>query len=434
MNETVDPFLPPMVKSDGGLAPEAPTSVKTIGLDRSILLDLALKTAHLLPQFSTESAARRMHLSIAVTADLLEQMRTEFLLEALGHEGPGYRYAITQRGRERAERLMEICGYVGPAPVSLESYRAMLEWQAAQSPRITPEQIKAALAELVLPEEAMEIAGLAMASGRSLFLSGPPGNGKTSLGRMLHNAAAGGDLWIPHCIAVDNNIIRLFDPHCHHPVAHAALKHHPIDQRWIKIHRPFIVAGGEMTLESLDMAWLPALKYYEAPLHMKANGGTFLIDDFGRQHVAPAELLNRWIIPLEHRIDFLTLHTGQKIQVPFLLMLVIATNLDPKDVTDPAFLRRLGYRLTLHTPTPDFYTQVFEQYAARCGLTVDRTLIPRLLDRYRATNRELRCCEPRDLIERVRDICSHHGQIFALNDKIIDLAWRGYFGSEPTGS
>lgn len=408
-------------------------SAKVTGLDRSVLLDLALKTAHIVPQLTTESAAQRMHLPLAVVTDLLEQLRTEMLLEALGRDGAfGYRYSISQSGRERADRLMSICGYIGPAPVSLDAYRAMLEWQVERNARPTPAQVKGALANLVLPDESVEIAGLALSSGRSLFLSGPPGNGKTSLGRQLHNAMQG-DIWIPHAIAVDSNIIRLYDAHCHHIVEHATGKNQPIDQRWIKIKRPFIVAGGEMTLESLDMAYLSAQKYYEAPLHMKANGGTFLIDDFGRQHVAPDALLNRWIIPLEHRIDFLSLHSGQKIQVPFLLMLIIATNLKPQDVTDPAFLRRIGYRLRLDSPTAETYTKVFEDYAKRYNFNADTTLIKHVLGRYHETGRTLRCCEPRDLIERVRDICTLRGQPFALSNDLIDVAWKGYFGTETNG-
>jgi hypothetical protein len=433
VNEAIDPNLPKMIETEGGWAPESPVHVKDTGLDRANLLDLALKTAHVMPQFTTEIAARRMHLPLAITGDLLEQLRTELLLEALGHDGPfGYRYTTTQRGRDRAELLMDISGYIGPAPVSLDAYRAMLEWQETRSPHVTPDQVKSALTELVLPDEAVEIAGLALSSGKSLFLSGPPGNGKTSLGRMLHTAMHG-DIWIPHSIAVDSNVIRLFDPHCHQPTHHPTSKNLPVDQRWIKIHRPFIVAGGEMTLESLDLAYLSAQRYYEAPLHMKANGGTFLIDDFGRQRVAPTELLNRWIIPLEHHIDFFSLHSGQKIQVPFLLMLIIATNLKPQDVTDPAFLRRIGYRLRLNTPPPELYVKVFEQYAKRCGVKADKKLIDHVLDRYRKNGRELRCCEPRDLIERVRDICKLRDQPFALNDEYLDLAWKGYFGSESNG-
>jgi hypothetical protein len=201
-----------------------------------------------------------------------------------------------------------------------------------------------------------------------------------------------------------------------------------IDQRWVRIHRPLIVGGSEMTLKSCDLIYSPSLRYYEAPLHMKANGGMFLIDDFGRQRADPNELLNRWIIPLEDRIDYLTLHTGQKIQIPFLQSLIIATNLDPMAVMDPAFLRRMGYRLYLGEPTPDRYSEIFEQYASGQGMSTPPGLLTGLLERYRSEQRELRCCEPRDLIERARDICRFTGRAFELDDDVMKLAWTSYFG------
>lgn len=422
-----------MLETESGPAPEAPTNADATGVNKNILLDLALKLAHVTPTITTESASQSLHLTQVLTGGLLEQLRAEQLLEVLGKDGFGYRYAISQRGRERATRLLDIVGYIGPAPVSLSAYQDMLEWQMSKAPPVSPQSVKDVLSELVLPQEAVQVAGLAVSSGRSLFLSGPPGNGKTSVGHQLHNALAG-DIWIPHAIAVDNNIIRVFDPQCHEVVEHTAGKSQVIDKRWVKIRRPFIVAGGEMTLESLDLAYLPASRYYEAPLHMKANGGTFLIDDFGRQHVAPDELLNRWIIPLEHRIDFLTLHTGQKIQVPFLMMLIIATNLNPKDVTDPAFLRRIGYRLHIPTPSPEVYSAIFTKYAAKHEMPMTGTLLPWLLARYQSTGRELRACEPRDLIERVRDICRHHHHEMKLDEELMTLAWEGYFGTEATAA
>ena len=425
-----DPYLPKLIMTATGQAPKTPSNVQATGIDRLILVDLAIKTAHTVPHFTIEWASKRMLLPQSVVADLVEELRNDMLLEVKGQDAAGqYRYAISQRGREQAERSRNVSGYVGPAPVSLEAYWAMLKWQMVESPRISPEMVRETLANLVLTDEVMEVAGLAISSGRSIFLSGPPGNGKTTMGRTLHSLFQG-DLWIPHCIAVENNIIRLFDPHCHQVLENDPATASSIDQRWVRIRRPLIVAGGEMTLESLDLAYNDSLRYYEAPLHMKANGGTFLIDDFGRQRVAPEELLNRWIIPLEHRIDFLSLHSGQKIEVPFMLMLIIATNLNPQDVTDPAFLRRIGYRIALTAPTPERYEDIFRQYAARYGVTVEPELMKWLLDRYSANKRELRSCEPRDLIERVRDICQHHNRQMKLDRELLDTAWKGYFGAD----
>lgn len=419
----VSPELP------GELVPKAPTDPGDAGISPVTLRDLALKAAYTVPQFTTEWAARQLCLPQVLVGELLEQMNNDHLLDILGTSGPfGFRYAISGRGRERAARLLEVSGYIGPAPVSLEAYTAMIEWQLARAPEVTREHVAASLSELVLPEEDVLLAGLAASSGRSLFLFGPPGNGKTTLGRLIHGALQG-DIWIPHCIGIEENIIRVYDPQLHQaeevPVEHSWT----IDRRWVRIRRPLIVGGSEMTLESFDLIYIPSLRYYEAPLHLKSNGGMFLIDDFGRQRVDPHELLNRWIIPLENRIDYLTLHTGQKIQIPFLQSLIIATNLDPGQVTDPAFLRRMGYRLYLGEPTPDRYSQIFERYANGQGMSIPPGLVAGLLERYRSEKRELCCCEPRDLIERARDICRYTGRAPALNDAVMELAWTGYFGN-----
>ncbi|MSR59216.1 MAG: ATP-binding protein [Planctomycetaceae bacterium] len=426
--------LPRMISIGDVSAPEAPTDLPTTGVDVAFLSELALKAAYTTTQFSTEWAAQRLRLSTPLLAELLEALRKEQLLEALGASGPlGYRYTISHHGRKRAERLFEISGYVGPAPVSLESYRAMIEWQSAHNPEVTPENVASAISELVLPDEAAQLAGLAISSGRSLFISGPPGNGKTVLARLLHNALRG-DMWIPHCLVVDNSIIRVFDQQCHELADFSAPQPWTIDQRWVRIRRPLIVVGGELTIDALDLSYSPGLRYYEAPMHIKSNGGNLLIDDFGRQRVDPHQLLNRWIIPLEFQIDYLTLHTGQKIVVPFRQMVIFATNLDPADVTDPAFLRRMGYRLYLVKPSPERYAEIFKRYAARSGAAADPSLIGRVLERYRSEGRELRGCEPRDLIERAKDICRFRSQPLELNDEVLDVAWNGYFGhTQPTG-
>jgi hypothetical protein len=421
--------LPPLLTTDSGWAPQAPTDPREAGVSPAVLRDLALKAAYTVPQFTTEWASRELCLPQVLVGELLEQLRTEQMLEILGSSGPfGFRYSISGRGRERADRLFHISGYVGPAPVSLPAYTAMIEWQLAQAPAVKPEYVAQSLSELILPDEDALVAGLAVSSGRSLFVYGPPGNGKTTVGRLIHRALQG-SLWIPHCIGIEENIIRVYDEQLHEtalgPEDQSSWE---IDKRWVKIRRPFIVGGGEMSLESFDLIYSRSLRFYEAPLHMKANGGTFLIDDFGRQRVAPHELLNRWIVPLENRIDYLTLHTGQKIQIPFLQLLIIATNLEIQRVTDPAFLRRMGYRLQLLAPSKPRYRQIFERYASRHGIPVAPGLLDQLLERYARENRELRGCEPRDLIERARDICRYTGRPVALNAEVMDLAWKGYFG------
>lgn len=426
---------PPAATDDRGtrhMEPQAPTSLAETGIDPEVLHDLALKLAHTIAQFDTGLAANRLTLPASLMVELLERLRAEKLIEVLGGASPfNYRYRITQRGRERAEWLMAICGYVGPAPVSIASYAEAMEAQCARMPAVTRDDVATALADLVLPEETVELAGLAASSGRSLLLYGPPGNGKTTLGRLLHRALRG-DLWIPHCLGIENQVVRIFDRHCHTEVDGQlpADRQQRYDRRWVRVRRPLVVVGGELTLADLDLIHDAARRYYEAPLHVKANGGIFLLDDFGCQKTPPGALLNRWIVPLEQRIDYLTLATGQQIQVPFRNMLVVSTNLDVHQVMAPGLLRRMGYRIDLEDPPPERYARIFAEYAARCGLDVPAGLVESLLARYRAEERPLRACEPRDLIERVRDICAYRGQPAALTKDAVGLAWAGYFGNE----
>jgi hypothetical protein len=430
--EIADPPPPHWARIGGRCFPRAPTSLTETGVDPVELGELALRIACASPQFSTDWVAQRIQLPRPLVGEILEQHRADLLLEPLGEAGPfGFRYALSRRGRERAERLLEATGYAGPAPVSLPAYAESVAWQVARLPEVTPARVAKALAGLELAGEVARTAGLAASSGRSLFLHGPPGNGKSTLGRMLHEAL-GGDLWIPHCLAVEGGVIRLFDPQCHEPAEDQAEPYRGVDRRWVRIRRPLIVAGGEMTIESLDLTYDTVSKRYEAPLHLKANGGTLLIDDFGRQRVDPIRLLNRWIIPLEHKADYLTLRTGQKLLVPLAQRLIIATNLAPEDVTDPAFLRRMGYRLYLGRPSPGDYARIFERQAARSGIAVEPGLVDRLLDRYRREGRELRGCEPRDLVERALDICRYEGRPPMMDDRVLGSAWAGYFGNGPS--
>lgn len=419
-----------MVELGGRWVPEAPALVGDATVAPEVLRDLLLKSAYVVANFTTEWAVAQLSLPAHLVGGMLEEMKRDRLVEVLGTSGAfGYRYAITDNGRQRAVRLLEISGYVGPAPVSVDAYASMLEWQLEHLPALDPQDVAAAVSGLVLPTQVTELAGLAASSGRSLFIHGPPGNGKTSLGHLIHDAYRG-EIWIPHCVAVDSNIIRIFDPQCHEevPLSFAGEEATKVDRRWVLIHRPLIVAAGELTMDSLDLSFSRARGYYEAPMHVKANGGTFLLDDFGRQRIEPRQLLNRWVFPLEHGFDYLTLQTGQKIRVPFRQMLVICTNLDPNEVMDPAFLRRIGYRLYLGNPSSREYAEIFERYALDRGASMADDTARRIVERYAAEDRPMRSCEPRDLIERARDFCAFHKRPFHLDSEVMDLAWKGYFG------
>jgi hypothetical protein len=425
-----DPNLPPLHRVGDLIAPKAPQDLAAVRQEETTLADLVMKFAYTVPRFTTDWVCKQLHLSLPLVGNLLEKLCFEGQIEQLWQTSQASaHYKITHQGHELATRLLEVCGYIGPAPVRLETYAAMLRWQFANTQQVQPEHVVSALSGLVLAPKAAQMAGLAVSSGRSLFVYGPSGNGKSSLGRQIHGALVG-DYWIPYAISAAESVIRVYDPHVHQRVETATERPETIDQRWIRIRRPMVIVGGELTLDFLDLIFIPSQRYYEAPPHLKANGGVFLVDDFGRERVSPEQLLNRFITPMEHQIDYFTLRTGQKIQLPLRHVLIIATNLSPEKVTDPAFLRRMGYRVYLGPPTPEQYARIFQQYAQRQGVSVAPEVIDQILERYRAQNRELRSCEPRDLIERARDICRFHSKPLELTPKVLDLAWIGYFGEQ----
>lgn len=424
-----DPNLPPLGRLGGTVCPRAPQTIADMKLEPGALVDLAAKFAHASNRFAADNLCDRLRIPPAVAAEVCGALLTEGWIETTmsgTKERPIFR--ITENGRRHAERALEVNGYLGPAPVSLEAYAAMLRWEFAHSPEVKAEHVTDALSNLVLSPKAVELAGLAVSSGRSLFVYGPSGNGKSSIGRQIHKAMQG-DIWIPYCISVRNDVIRLFDEQVHERVEFDGSKSPAIDQRWVRCRRPMVVVGGELTLEYLDLVYSPALRFYEAPPHLKANGGVFLVDDFGRERVSPHQLLNRFITPMEHQVDYFSLTTGQKIAVPLRQVLIIATNLSLETVTDPAFLRRMGYRLLLEAPTPEQYGQIFTAYAGKNGATVSPAVLDGLLERYRTEGRELRACEPRDLIERAKDICRFRGRPLELTPEVLNVAWGGYFGA-----
>jgi len=411
------------------LLPPVPATAEGSGLDFGFLTDLALKTVYADTSCTTQRAAQRLALPVGVVDTLLQHLYREHFIEIRETLSlQNRRYAMLDRGWERVRRLLDLNAYIGAAPVSLKAYTTMVARQEELRQPVNNVAIRSALGSLVLPDSTLQLLGVVANSRRSLFITGAPGNGKTSIARALHSALEG-DIWIPRAIEVDGNIINMFDSHNHVPVD--PQPDVPYDQRWIKIARPLVTVGGELTIESMDLTYDQTVKFYEAPFQLKSNGGTLLIDDFGRQRVQPRDLFNRWIIPLENRVDYLTLHTGKKIQVPFEQLLIFASNLDSADLAEEAFLRRLGYRLTAESPSPETYGRIFRKYVETCRLRYDPRLVDGLVARYGREQRDMRACQPRDLVDRCRDICRHENRQFALTAELLDRAWLYYFGGQP---
>lgn len=412
--------------------PAVPLRVEDTQLDFGFMADLALKTVYADTNCTTERAAERLKLSMKVTEELLQHLYREKFIEIRGLISFGNnRYGMLDRGWQRAQRLLDINGYIGPAPVSLQAYTDMVIRQSAAREPIKPEAVQHSMSGLVLPESTIQTLGLVAHSRRSLFMTGPSGNGKTTIATALHGAQSG-EVWIPYAIEVDGQIIKVFDLHNHQPVPVDGIDRY--DERWIKIKRPIVIVGGEMTIETMDLIYSQTVKFYEAPFQLKANGGTLVIDDFGRQRVDPHDLLNRWIIPLEGRVDFLTLHTGKKIEVPFEQLLIFATNLDPSDLVDDAFLRRMGYRLFVNAPTAEMYGEIFQKYVEASGFAYDPKHLEFVFRLYNEEGRPLRGCEPRDLIQRCLDFCKYENRPQALSNELLTLAWRNYFGTRPAAN
>src|SRR5690349_13328647 len=410
------------------MGPPLPEEITDTGIVEQFLCDLALKHVAMMPEPTTAAIAERVNLPRTLTEELLQKLYREKLIEVRLQKTVGAtRYAMLDHGWDRLSRLLNVCGYVGPAPVSLNDYAHMMRLQSIPSDPASIDTVREAFHDLVLPDSLLQTLGCVINSRRSLFLTGLPGTGKTAVAERI-NGALDGEIWIPYAIEIDGQIIRTFDSHCH-VQAHQDYIPADFDRRWIMIQRPLVVVGGELTLENADLTWSEAAKFYEAPFQMKSNGGTLVIDDFGRQRVAPQDLLNRWIVPLERRVDYLALHTGKKIEVPFEQLVVLSTNLDENDLADQASLRRMGYRARVEPPTPNAYCNIFRYQAGKRGMKVEQPMTAHILKKYQLERRQMKGCEPRDIMDRATDICKFENHSLELTPQIVDVAWRNYFGT-----
>ncbi len=415
--------------------PPVPRDVKETGLNIGLLTDLTLKTLYYESYISGRDLALRLALPFAGVVDVvLDFLKRETLCEVRGASGQGslaaagYEHVLTSKGREMARAALERTQYLGPAPVPLHMYNDAVRLQGLKDVVVHQRQVRQALSRLVLSERTFEQVGPAVNSGRSIFLFGYPGNGKTSIAEAIGTMLMEGDIYIPYAVEIEGQIIKVFDDVNHIPIENKGKLKHNIDRRWVKVQRPFIVVGGELTMEGLDLVYDTNNKYYQAPFQMKANGGIFLVDDFGRQQIRPQDLLNRWIVPLEKRIDFLTLHTGRKIEIPFEILIVFSTNLEPKDLVDEAFLRRIRHKIEVHNPVWDEYREIFKREAAVKKIEVDDHLLAYLIqEHYIKANRPPRACHPRDLLDQIIDIASYLAIPPVLSRELIDRAAYSYF-------
>jgi predicted ATPase with chaperone activity len=381
---------------------------------------------------SGREVAGQLKLPFVLVDELLRQMKADQLVVLKGAAPMNdYQYQMTDLGWERARRLARETTYFGSAPVSLHDYIASVGAQSLCHQHPTAEALQEAFADLLMSPALLERLGPAVNSARGLFLYGPPGNGKTSIAERI-TAAFGSTIWIPRALGVDGTIIRLFDPIVHHEVpledVPGLIDRRAIDRRWVRVRRPTIIAAGELTMESLEVTVNSATGVCEAPLQLKSNCGTLVIDDLGRQRIRVEALLNRWIVPLEKRYDSLNLPNGKKITVPFDQLLVFSTNLQPRDLVDEAFLRRIPYKIEVHNPTEEEFHRLFRALAENMGFSYRAEAVEYLLEKhYRATKRPLRFCHPRDLLLQVRNYCVYHQRPLELRNEYFDAACEIYF-------
>ncbi len=419
------------ILSDESFRPAEPASLSETGLPSSLIESLICKRLQVVGKRSGRQLSEELCLPFQVIENIFQNMRTR---QILVHQGSAplndYYYVLTESGRERASQEMASCTYCGPAPVPLMDYVLSTEAQTIRAECPKEKQLYEAFSDISVDDKLFERLGPAVNSGAGLFLYGEPGNGKSTLAKKI-TQCFGQLIWIPHAIYEDGQIIKLYDAAFHeesNESKQSILKESAYDRRWLKIRRPTVVVGGELTMDALEIRHDERSNISEAPLQMKSNCGCLLIDDFGRQRIEPTELLNRWIVPLESRVDFLTLASGKKIQVPFEQLIIFSTNLEPEDLVDEAFLRHIPYKIEIGDPSEKEFYQLFQIYCDLFQCEFRQPVVEHVVEtHYKAADRSMRRCHPRDLLGQIRNYCVYKDLPFELKKEYFDQAVESYF-------
>ena len=418
------------------IRPAVPERLEDTGLTGSMLEQLLLKTLHFRGELLGRDLASALGLKFSIIEESIELLKRQHLIavkRSLGIGNMSALFTLAEGGRSAVRECLDINQYVGPAPVPLSQYTAIVRRQRQPENWLTAEGLAHAFRHLVVSPQLINQIGPAVNAGKSFLIYGQPGNGKTALAEALFRIEST-PVFIPYAIESQGNIVQVYDPIYHQriddeeSILSALTTESTYDHRWFRAKRPFIITGGELTLEMLDLTYNDNSKVYDAPFHLKANNGIYLIDDFGRQRATPAEVLNRWIVPMERHVDYLTFRTGGKMTAPFEAFLVFSTNLRPEQLGDEAFLRRIQYKMSLRNPSEQEYRSIFERFCESRGLEYDGAVLDRFMEkRYRGAGRPLRRCHPRDVISHAIDLIHFENRSFVLNDELMDRAWESCF-------